>query len=163
MRIIFFVFSLLTAQAVFAICPLCTFVVGAGIGLTQYFGIDDTVTGLWIGGFIVSIALLTTDWFKKKNIVFYGYQAVVAVIYYAVIIIPLYLIGIVGHVLNKLWGIDRLLLGIIIGSLVFSIAILSYNLLKKNNNDHAYFPFQKIVMAVAPLIILSMIFCFITK
>ena len=56
--LIFLIFSLVIAADVLAICPLCTFAVGAGIGLTQYLGIDDVITGLWIGGFIVSLVFL---------------------------------------------------------------------------------------------------------
>ena len=163
MRVIFFVFGLLITQTIFAVCPFCTFAVGAGIGLTQYFGIDDTVTGLWIGGFVVSLIILTNDWFKKKKLTFYGYKCIVAVAYYAFTIMPLYLNSIIGHVLNKLWGIDRLLLGIVIGSVIFFIGAISYNFLKKHNNNHAYFPFQKVIMPIAPLIILSIIFYFITR
>ena len=32
-----------------AICPVCTVAVGAGIGLSRWLGIDDSITGLWIG------------------------------------------------------------------------------------------------------------------
>jgi len=40
---------------------------------------------------------------------------------------------------------------------------LAYNYLKRRNNGHAYFPFQKVVMPVGSLAILSMIFYFVTK
>jgi hypothetical protein len=65
--------------------------------------------------------------------------------------------------LNKLWGMDRILLGMMIGSIVFFVAAVSYNQLKKNNKDHAYFPFQKVIMPLVSLIILSVIFYIITK
>ncbi len=68
-----------------------------------------------------------------------------------------------GRSLDKLWGVDKLLLGIIVGSVFFFIGGLGYVWLKKHNNDRAYFPFQKVVMPVAPLIILSIIFYFITR
>jgi len=163
MRTFFLFFSLLISTTAFAVCPLCTFAVGAGIGLTQYCGIDDTVTGLWVGGFIVSLIILTKNWFEKRNIVFYGYKTIISMVYYVVTILPLYLSNIIGHTLNKLWGIDKILLGVVIGSIVFFIGSISYNKLKKKNNNKAYFPFQKVVMPIAPLIILSMIFYTITK
>lgn len=153
----------LVATSVFAVCPFCTFAVGAGIGLAQYFGIDDTITGMWIGGFIVSLISWTISWLDKKNIYFYGRKILVTVIYYCIIIVPFYIYRIMGHELNKLWGMDKILLGVIIGSIVFFIGATSYQILKERNNNHAYFPFQKVVMPILPLIILSIIFYYLTK
>jgi len=151
-----------TSQAQ-AICPICTVAVGAGVGLAQWFGIDDIITGIWVGGLTVSLIGWTINWFNKKNIRFYGRKILIILFYYGIIVIPLYYKGLIGHPLNKLWGIDKLLLGIIIGSIAFFAATVWYFILKKNNNDHAYFPFQKIIMPVSCLILLSMIFYFIAK
>jgi NAD/NADP transhydrogenase beta subunit len=63
-----------------------------------------------------------------------------------------------GHALNKIWGIDKILLGIIVGSVIFFSGAISYGWLKRKNSDKAYFPFQKIIMPVLSLIILSMVF-----
>ena len=65
--------------------------------------------------------------------------------------------------LTKIWGMDKILFGIVIGSVVFLAGNLTYEYLKKSNNNKAQFPFQKIILPVAPLIILSFIFYFITK
>jgi len=161
--VIFFIVSLIIPTVAIAVCPLCTFTVGAGIGLAQYFGVDDTITGLWIGGLMVSMVWWTNIWLEKNNITFYGRNIVVAVVYYSFAIIPFYFWGIMGHTLNKYYGIDKILLGIVIGSIVFFAGVVSYEYLKNNNQGKAYFPFQKIVMPVAPLVILSIIFCYLTK
>ncbi|EKD45978.1 MAG: hypothetical protein ACD_69C00062G0002 [uncultured bacterium] len=163
MRILFFIFVLLTSINVFAVCPLCTFAVGLGIGLTQYCGIDDTISGLWIGGFTISLIVLTKNWFERKNISFYGYKIIIALAYYGSIILPLYFTGIIGHDLNKFWGMDKVVLGIVIGSIVFLAGSMVYEKMKKNNNGKAYFPFQKVVMPLAPLVILSILFYYLTK
>ena len=68
----------------------------------------------------------------------------------------------IGNPLNKLWGIDRLLLGIIIGSILFFAGATSYAYMKEKHGGRAYFPFQKVVMPVAPLLIMSIVFYFIT-
>lgn len=158
-----FFFSIFTTTTAFAICPLCTFAVGAGIGLAQYLGIDDTITGIWIGGLVVSLIAWTVYWLDKKNVHFYGRKISITIIYYGITIIPLYYYGIMGHTLNKMWGIDKILLGIIIGSVVFLSGIIAHGQMKKNNHDKAYFPFQKVIMPVLPLIILSIIFYCLTK
>lgn len=159
-------FSLFLALPAKAICPVCVVAVGAGLGLTEYLGIDDTIAGLWIGGLIVSMIIWNINWFNKKNWLFGNKDArdiLLTILYYVLIIWPLMAKGIIGHPLNKLWGFDKLLLSITIGSIAFVIANLSYNYLKKKNNNHAYFPFQKVVMPVGTLTVLSFIFYFLTK
>lgn len=150
-------------NAAYAVCPLCTVVVGAGIGFAEWLGVDDTVTGLWIGGMTVSVIIWTINWFDKRNIHFKGRKIITALAYYIFLIAPLYYpLHFIGHPLNKLWGIDRLLLGIVIGSVLFFAGAVSYAHMKEKNNGHAYFPFQKVVMPVAPLLIMSIVFYFIT-
>lgn len=148
---------------VLAICPVCTIAVGAGLGFSRWLGIDDIITALWIGGLTVSMIMWTLNWLSKKELNFKFEKIIITVFYYLMIIIPLYWTGMIGHPQNKIWGIDKLLFGIILGSLVFLIGGLSYYQMKKKNNNHAYFPFQKVVMPVGPLIVLSIIFWFMTK
>jgi len=160
---IFAAFCLLCCGSAFAICPLCTIAVGAGIGLAQWLGIDDAITGVWVGGLIVSLIGWTVNWLTKKHIRFFGRKIIVFVGYYVIIILPLYWHGIIGHALNKLWGVDKLLLGIIVGSIVFTAAAICYEQLKKRNQNKAYFPMQKVLMPVGALLVVSVIFYFLTK
>ena len=37
-------------SAVYAHCPLCVAGAAAGITLTRWIGVDDLITGIWIGG-----------------------------------------------------------------------------------------------------------------
>lgn len=110
-----------------------------------------------------SYAFLTKNWLEKRKIAFYGCGMVLAVFYYVATIWPLCISNIIGHQLNKLWGIDKILLGILVGSLVFIIGAASYDQLKKHNHNRAYFPFQKVVMPVLLLIILSVVFYYKLK
>ena len=146
-----------------AFCPVCTVAVGAGVGLSRWLGIDDSVTGLWIGGLTVSISIWTINWLKKKKYNFKFRALISFIFYYLLIVLPLFLMDIIGHPFNKLWGVDKLLLGVIIGSLAFYGAGAWYNYLKKRNNDRAYFPFQKVVMPISVLIILSFVFYYLTR
>lgn len=158
-----FIITLFNFINVYAVCPICTIAVGAGIGLAQWLGIDDSITGLWIGGFTVSLIVWTVTWLTKKNIRFIGRKPLIAIGYYALIVIPLYYKGLIGHELNKLWGIDKLLLGIILGSILFSAGTIGYECLKKHNDGKSYFRLQKILMPIAPLIIMSFVFYCLTK
>ena len=157
--------SLILTEKALAVCPICTIAVGAGVGLSRWLGIDDAITGLWVGGLIVSMITWTESWLEKKNIRFKGRMFVNILGYYTLIIIPLYYSGIIGNPLNTLCacGLDKLLFGIIAGSLAFWFGASWYFHLKEKNNGHAYFPFQKVVMPISPLILLSIIFYFLTK
>ncbi|NTU66975.1 MAG: hypothetical protein HGB08_03565 [Candidatus Moranbacteria bacterium] len=155
--------GIFSASSALAICPVCTVAVGAGIGLSRYFGIDDSVTGLWIGGLTVSMILWTFEWMKKRMYSFPGEKPVIVLGYYALIVLPLYAKGIFGHPLNRLWGMDKLMLGIVVGSAAFFFGGMMHFHHKKKNDDKVYFPFQKVVFSVSPLIILSIIFYSITK
>ena len=47
-----------------AFCP-CIVAAAAGIALARYFGINDIVTGLWVGAMIISTGIWTEDELKK--------------------------------------------------------------------------------------------------
>jgi hypothetical protein len=158
----FLLFTLLAPQAL-AVCPVCTVAVAAGVGFSRWLGIDDTITGLWIGGLTVSLIAWTLNWFQKKNYHFFGKRTLTIFGYFALIVLPLSWMDIVGHPLNKLWGIDKLLLGIIIGSLVFWAGERFCCWLKKRNAGKAHFPFQKVAIPALFLLAASFIFYFITK
>ncbi len=157
----FFFFVCLTflfsAKQVLAVCPVCTIAVGAGVGLCRWLGIDDLISGVWIGGLIISMILWLLDWLEKKQIRFRFKAFIVSVFFYLVILLPLHWTGIIGHPLNTFHGIDKLLFGIILGSLAFSISVLTNIFLKKKNNGQVYFPYQKVVLPVIFLMITSLI------
>lgn len=156
----------LTALPAKAVCPVCIVAIGAGLGLSEYLGIDDTIAGIWIGGLIVGMIAWTINWFNKKNWKFGNKDLrdiLVTIIYYVMVIWPLWAKNFIGNSTNKLFGIDKLALGITIGSIAFLSATLWYNNIKKKNEGHAHFPFQKVVWPVASLIIFSFVFYFLTK
>lgn len=160
-----FAITFLFTKKALAVCPICTIAVGAGVGFSRYLGIDDTISGLWIGGLIVSMITWTESWLDKKKIYFKGRIFVNIIGYILLVIYPLYYSGIIGNPQNTLYfyGLDKLLFGIIAGSIAFWCGAEWYFYLKEKNNGHAYFPFQKVVMPVSPLIILSLIFYFLIR
>ena len=107
-----------TANAL-AFCPICTIAAGMGVGLSRWLGIDDTITGTWLGGLLIASSFWTIDWLNKKNIHFLFRKILVFVLYYGLIVVPLFWMGIIGHPYNKLFGIDKLVLGVVVGSIIF--------------------------------------------
>ncbi len=155
-----------SALPVYAICPLCVIAIGAGLGLSEYLGIDDTISGLWIGAFLVATSIWTIEWFNKKKFLM-KYQKLrdiaTFVLFYGLTIWPLWEQGFIGHPFHQLWGIDKLILGIAIGSIVFLGATNWYQKIKKAHGGHAQFPFQNIVIPVSTLLVFSIIFYFIVS
>ena len=150
--------SLVLYSSVRAICPVCTIAVCFGVGLSRWLKIDDSISGLWIGGLIISLILWFLNWLNKKQINFKFKKILVTILFYLIIVAPLYFSDIMGNPLNKFLGIDKLLFGIIAGSLVFLISVLLHNLLKKKNQGKSFFPFQKVVLPILFLAITSLIF-----
>lgn len=151
------IFSSGYAVTASAVCPVCTVAVGAGVGLSRWLGVDDLITGLWLGGLIVSFIYWTLTWLENRAITFPAQPLVIAGSYYLLVFIPLYLAGIAGNPANDLLGIDKLVLGTVTGSIAFFGGALWYERLKEQHGGHAYFPFQKVLMPVLPLVILSLI------
>ncbi len=160
-----FIFSLLTARPALAVCPICTVAVGAGLGLSRWFGIDDSISGLWIGGLIVSFILWTIDWLNKLNKHFPFSNTLVTVGYFLAVIVPLYYAKIIAHPYAFLCSCahDKLILGIAAGASGFYFGAILYEYLKEKNNGHAHFPYEKVVMPIIPLVILSLLFYLLTK
>ena len=144
------------------VCPVCTIAVGAGVGFLREFGVNDLITGLWFGALIVSSIMWFIDWMNRKNIHFLFRKILVIAVFYAIFIIPLYYIKLGGKVImgdpaNVMLGMDKILVGVIIGTFIFISAVVSNNYLKKINGDKAVIKYQKVLIPLVFLIIASVI------
>jgi len=144
-----------------AFCPVCTIAVGAGLSFTKVLGIDDTISSIWIGGVLLSSSLWLINWLDSKKIKFFMKRKIIYLLMYGFVIIPFISSKTIGVAHNQLWGIDKILLGMILGTVGFMLGMSLNNWLLKKNNDKVRFPFQKVVMPISVLIILSLIFFFI--
>lgn len=161
--LLFIIGYLLFVGRAYAVCPVCTVAVCAGVGIAEKFGVDDAIIGLWVGALIVSAAWWTINWLKKKNWRFKNCALIIFAAYYLLTLAPLYYYGFIGKILNRFCGIDKLLLGIAAGSILFYAGERLHFYLKAKNNGKVYFPFQKVAVPVAVLIFISFIFYFLTK
>lgn len=152
----------LTATSTYAICPVCTVAVVAGLGLSRWLGVDDTVSGIWIGGVILSTSFWLADWLKKKNVTFPYLAIIAAAIMYATVLIPLKFTNIIGHPFNTLWGVDKLILGTLVGSAVFLAAVFADRKIREIKGKQLFI-FQRVIFPVGALAIVSLVFYFVTK
>ena len=167
-RILTFLFiiaiaSLLTPEKILAVCPVCTLAAAGGLGLSRYLGIDDTVSGLWIGGLVLAAGLWLADWMAKKNWKIPRPKLLSILLILLLTIPPLYRSKMIGLPWNKLWGIDKVVLGAIFGSSLFLAGVFLDKYLRNFHNNKVYFYYQKVIIPVVLLILGSFSFYFITK
>ena len=136
-------------------CQICTLAVGAGLGLSRWLGVDDTVSGVWIGGFILSSSLWFYSWLSKKysrlHTIFY--MLLTTALMYSLSLVTLAWTGVL---------INKLIMGIVVGSLTFLLGIWADKKVRKIKRKQL-FNFQKVVIPVAFLLISSIIVWIITK
>jgi hypothetical protein len=139
-------------------CPVCTVTVIAGLGLSRLLGIDDVVISLWIGAFILSFSFITIDWIEKKwpKLKIKRFSIPVIVLMYLLVLVPLKMNGSIGLPGNILWGIDKIVLGVIIGSIVFLFGAWTDKKERKIKGKQL-FKFQKVVFPVIALILASVV------
>ncbi|KKS95800.1 MAG: hypothetical protein UV71_C0003G0034 [Microgenomates group bacterium GW2011_GWC1_43_13] len=144
-------------------CPVCTVTVIAGLGISRLLGIDDLITAIWIGGLILSLSFITIDWIKKKwpKLKLKYYYFPTFILMYLFVFIPFKLNGTIGIVRNTMWGVDKIILGIIIGSAALLLGVLT-DKYQRVKFKKIFFPFQKVFFPVLALIITSLIFYLIT-
>jgi len=150
----FLVFFIFPAK-VQAVCPICTVAVGAGLGVSRYFGIDDLITGLWIGALVLSMVLWFADVIEKKSWPIRFPRLSAGGFLYFILFLTLVLSGIIGIPGNLIFGIDKLFLGICLGSFVFYFASLTDRYLKTRNKGQVIFYYQKVIIPVFLLSLLS--------
>lgn len=145
-------------------CPVCTVTVVAGLGVSRFLGIDDVITSLWIGAFVLSVSFITIAWIAKKwpRSLINNYGVLIITLVYFLVLIPLVLNKSIGISTNTLWGIDKIILGTFIGSLVFLLGIFLDKRVREIYKKQ-FFSFQRVVFPVLALIITSFIFYLITN
>lgn len=136
------------------VCPLCTVAVGAGIGVSRWFGIHDAIAGIWIGGFLLALSWWFNTLLRKYTITFTGYRFFVPVLVYAFTGFSLWWLGSFG--ICRLVGINCLVIGVLIGSVSFALGEIGSCMLKKRNNNKALFGFQKVIIPWATLLLVSL-------
>lgn len=155
----FFAFYfLLLATPVNAQCPVCIVTIGGSVLLSRYLGIDDLIIGIWAGGLILSFGLWTATLIKKTFIK--GQKWLLTAVLWVTTVLGLKQAGFIGNPTCKIHGHDKLLTGIIAGTLVF---LLAYGIdfvlrkLNKKNPGKAFFPYQRVVLPVVLLSIATLI------
>lgn len=151
---------LFTAKAALAnpACAVCTVAVGASLEIARSLGVDDGVVGVWAGAFLVLLGYWTIKWFDKKNWNFKWRNPIILITSVAMIGF-MYISQMQYHAeVIGIFYLDPFLFSVLIGALVMILASDFYQWMKARNGGHAHFPFEKVVVPVAALLIASLYF-----
>jgi len=152
-----------------AMCPLCVVGAAAGLSITRYYGIDDSVVGIWLGALAVSTALWINVIVKnkinktKRKPVPFQDILIIAVVFVATIA-PFYFAGFfkgVPSMVDTLFGVNRLVFGVIVGSTITFAGAPISNFIKRKRSS--VLPYQTIILTVVLLTAFSILFWYITK
>lgn len=157
--IAFFGMLLLSAKAYAnPACAVCTVAIGASLSLARALGVDDCVVGVWAGAMLAIIGYWTMRFFDKRQWFFPGRDALlmtvsVAMIGFMYITDLTYTPMIIGFLY-----IDSFLFATLIGAITLILSMHLYAWMKEKNGGHAHFPFEKVVVPVLCVLIVSLAF-----
>jgi len=164
-KIIYFLFLILAlrlilAPTALAHCPLCAAGAGAGITLSRLLGIDDSITGVWVGAFLGAISFWTQISLGQRKKVFL--RPFVGFFLYVLVFVSTLWSFYKFNVVVKhgdIFGIHKLTFGIVLGGGVFYLVDKLNKYLVKPNGK-GFFPYQRMVVSLGSMVVLS-IFVFI--
>lgn len=141
-------------------CVVCTVAIGASLEIARKLGISDNIVGLWAGALFALLGYWLILWFDKKNWYFRGRDSIlmlssitmIGFIYMGELIYSPQIIGFLY--------IDQFLLASLCGAGLYIFSQKFYAFMKKRNNGHAHFPFEKVVLPLALLFVVSFILDF---
>ncbi len=148
--------SLPTAALANPACPVCTIAIGASLEIARQLGVPDSVVGLWAGALLTLLGYWAIKFFDKKGWNFWGRNALLIGI--SVAMIGFIYLGQVPY--SPVWicgvlHIDPVLFGAILGMILFILTEKLYDWMKAKNGGHAHFPFEKVVLPVVVLALVS--------
>ena len=156
---IFYILFFIRGSSILAVCPLCTIAAAGGIEVTRLLGVDDLISSIWIGGLIVSVAFWLSDFLAKKKILKPILREVLSLFLFYVLTIPfLYWGKMIGIPNNVFLGVDKIIFGIITGSVVFFAGVFLDNFLRKINKGKVFIYYQKVILPILFLTLASFIF-----
>lgn len=171
-KIFLLAFVFLIMPSALAHCPLCTAAAGAGIGIARAYGLSDSIVGLFLGAFVASSSLWINRMLKKKiNIPYQEFLIMFAS--FLLLTIPLYLSGVIinSEIVKTskdysmlglgMFGIDKLMGGIIIGTLAVWL-VFNFSDYIKNKRKNVLWPYQGLSFMIITLLMLTLIFYMIT-
>lgn len=146
------ILRLILAPTALAHCPLCVAGAGVGLSLSRVLGIDDSITGVWLGAFLGAISFWASNAVKKTYIPFQ--KAVIYLVIFITTVVSFYRFGLINEHNGLILNLPKLTFGIIVGGALFYLMDL-VNLAIKKRNGKVLFPYQSIALSLGAMVIAS--------
>lgn len=142
-------------------CPVCIVTVGGGLFIAKKLGVDDLLTALWISGLNVAISFWFVSFIKKPK--FLKSPLLWTVIMFISTYVYLAATKQMFHKNNTFMHIDKVLVGLVAGTLVWLLGIGVDKLIRKHNNGKVLFYYQKVIVPLFLLLATSGLFAVLIK
>jgi hypothetical protein len=142
---------------VYAQCPICIVTVGGGMLIAKKLGVDDLLVSIWISALDTAIAFWLASKFKNK---FLRNPWLLSFIMLVLTLFYFQFTNQIGHLSNRLLGIDKIIFGQSLGLLAMFLGNFIYGFTKYKNNGKTLFPYAKVVFPVGLVLIVTFIFKF---
>ncbi len=139
-------------------CAVCTVAIGASLTIARKLGVDDCVVGVWSGAMLAIVGYWTIRFFEKHNWNFPGRDPILMAL--SIAMVGFMYVGQLTYspMIIGVFYIDSFLMTNIIGALTFIGGMNFYQWMKVKNGGHAHFPFEKVVVPVALVLLVSLTF-----
>ena len=140
-------------DTVLAHCPLCVAGAAAGITLTRWIGVDDSVTGVWMAALLGATSFWSSSWIQAKwgskiNSKYRPFlKPTVYLLVFGLTLWSFYKFQLIIR-MSQIMGLDKLTFGIVVGGLFFYL--IDQIKIKR------YFPYQKMAISLGSMTILSL-------
>jgi len=136
--------------------PVCAIGIASGLAISRWLGIDDLTLGLWIGAFILSFSIQFNIFLDKKGKSFPYSFWVIFLGTSALSFLPI-LKTITSDPSCNILGFPRVICGSILGALTLFLTDKVNLFVIDKHDKKVYFYYQKVIIPIIALIIISMI------
>ncbi len=146
---------------VYAQCPVCVITVGGGLFIAKKLGVDDLLTALWISGLNTAISFWFVSFIKKpkilRNPLIWTAIMFVSTLVYFITTKQMY------HKNNTFLHMDKVLIGLVVGMIVWLLGIGLDKLIRKYNHGKVLFFYQKVIVPLTLLLAITGVFAVLIK
>lgn len=137
---------------VFAHCPLCVAGAGAGLSISRFLGIDDSITGIWFAAFLGATALWGANSLKKKIVPLQ--DTFIYILTFVATIWSFYQFNLVNEHAGLIMGIPKIVFGMVTGGVLFYLVDVANHLIRKVRGK-VLFSYQPIIFSLGAMLVLS--------
>ena len=148
-----FIFLALHIVFVYA-CPICSATLGTAAVSANYFGMDVSIFGIFIGAFSIPTGQWFSSFIKERN--FKTHPSLIVFVSFLTNVLSILLFDPGGSIFYRIYWYAKILIGCVAGAL---ITLLAFWIHKKiiQKKKRTFFKFQRLAITLSLLIITSLV------